>query len=228
MADNHSDRYLGLYLTACEVTSDESKHLSSNESVIGAEVVLVFDEAMQVDEDGSGQGISAHPGLVCVQSRRGYALGAFGAADSATIRQAHDKGMTCRAFVSAVLYTEEKNGFHAEFAVICYPKGEQAIWEPYCATAAKAFARGDHPDIKLSPKEITRVVQSGGEWFPAGEMERAKLPKGTVYFKKRRSVADSLVNQAVAGNKGCKVAGILFWIVLGLVVIFLVWAYVLH
>ena len=53
-------------------------------------------------------------------------------------------------------------------------------------------------------------------------------PDETVYFKKRRSVADSLVNQAVAGNKGCKVAGILFWIVLGLVVIFLVWAYVLH
>ena len=80
MADNPSDRYLGLYLTACEVTSDESKHLSSNESVIGAEVVLVFDETVQADEDGSSQGISAHPGLVCVQSRRGYALGAFGAA----------------------------------------------------------------------------------------------------------------------------------------------------
>lgn len=228
MADNPNDRYLGLYLVAHEVTSDESKHLSSNESVIGAEVVLVFDEVAQDGGTGSDEGKPEHPGLVCVQSKRGYALGAFDAADSATIRKAHDGGMVCRAFVSAVLYTEERNGFHAEFAVICHPADESAIWEPYCVTAAKAIARGEHPDIKLSPKEITRVVQSGGEWFPVDEMERAKLPKGTVYFKKRRSVADSLVNLAVSGNRGCRVAGILFWIALALLVIFLVWVYVLH
>lgn len=287
MSHSNIDGFLGMYVTADEITGEDSKHLASNESVVGSEVVLIFDtrpsDATQPDtdisaaqdtaradaDDPSARNADQHdvdgpgsPGdvsveeasgsartdscdkpagdlaplnapkaaksLVGIESRRGYSLGAFGAGISSRIRQAHDSGLICRAFVSAVIYAESAGNFWAEYAVICYPETEKSAWERFCDNASECIAKGNHPDIKLTDKQIAHVLDSDGSWFDLGSMEYAKLPKGAVYFKKRRSAADSMVDKAVSGKKGCKVAATIFWIALALVVIFLVWAYVLH
>jgi hypothetical protein len=240
-----TDRFIGRYITADIVTPEESKNLSSNESVVGAEVQLVFerkapledadDAASRADstdttEEAKSSTSAQHKGKpsVRVESMRGYSLGTFDSSTSYKLTRAHESGLVCRAYVSAVIFAEEHQGFWGEYAIICYPVEEQDIWNIFCDNAAQAIARGDHPDIKLTDKEIARVRNNNGAWSDFESMQYAKLPKGAVYFKKKRSVADSLVNNAVTGNKGCKVAGILFWIAVALVIVIVIWVYVLQ
>ena len=247
MANNAHDDFLGMYITAKEISEEDSKHLASNESVIGSEVKLVFDKVTDTGKqatDTTADKTSKHadkdtlaadvvkkkttPTLVYVESARGYSLGAFDASASHRIRKAADAGLVCRAFVSAVIYAENNGLFWAEYAIICYPADNSDIWNTFCSNASRLIAKGEHPGIKLSDKEIHRIVESNGTWFDVGSMERAKLPKGVVYFKKRRSTADNLVDKAVGGKKGCKVAATIFWIVLAIVVIALIWAFVIQ
>jgi len=241
MAADEFESFLGRYVTAEDTSEQDSKNLSSNESVIGAEVRLVFERMSSRPAESTDDSAAAAPDealapassptgkpVVRVESMRGYSLGTFDSDTSYKLTRAHDNGMVCRAFVSAVVFAEERARFWGEFALICYPASEATTWETFCDNVARGIAKGDHPDIKLTDKQVHKVRESNGTWNDLRTMKYAKLPKGAVYFKKKRSVADSLVNQAVGGNRGCRAAAIVFWIVVALVVVGLVWTFVIH
>jgi hypothetical protein len=204
--------YFGTYERVQEVTEEESRHLSSNESVIGSLVTLVF------DEDGDGRE------RVCVESARGYSLGHFSPDFSSQLTALRQEGLICTAYLSAVAYAESNGLFWGEFAVVCYAPDQATAWEHYCANLKGRIANGDHPDMQLGKKNLARVIDSNGVWCLNKSIPYEKLDRGGVYFKKKRSWSDALVEMAVSGNMGCKIIAVLFWIVLAAAVIFFVWS----
>lgn len=217
--------YFGAYAQADIVSQEDSKHLSSNESVIGSEVMLNLDpadattaDATPTEDTPDASSPDSGYALVSISSKRGYSLGSFDEDTSKQLLQAHKSGMVCRAFLSAVIYSDSRGAFWGEYAIFCYPAEQKEIWERFCNKAMELISKGDHPNIKLTDKEIARVVSSNGEWADMREMQFANLEKGALYFKKKRSVSDSLVESAVSGNKGCRASAYIFYVVLALII----------
>lgn len=203
--------YFGAYQFVQDVTMEESKFLSSSESVIGSPVTLVFN----TDEDGRAS--------VGIESSRGYPLGHFSPEFSTRLSQLKQEGLICKAYLSTVVFAESSGMFWGEFAVICYAPGNDTAWEHYCVNLRARIANGDHPDMHLGEKNRERVIESNGEWCLNKSVPYDKLERGVVYYKKRRSWSDALVEMAVGGNIGCKVGSWVCFIVLVLALVFFVW-----
>ena len=116
-----------------------------------------------------------------------------------------EEGWTCRAFASAVIFDKPHEAYWVEVAVICYRSEDASIFEPFVSAIAKRMAKGEHPAIALSSKELEHVIESAGQWSDVKSQQLPKLEKGMAYYKTKRMMTENLAYAAAEGNKGCYV-----------------------
>jgi hypothetical protein len=67
-------------------------------------------------------------------------------------------------------------------------------------------AHGAYLKLRLSQEQFVKVIESKGQWYLLKEESWPKLSKGTVYYRRRRTLTDRLIDIANSGNKGCLIA----------------------
>lgn len=187
------------YATYCrlETTSGDSEIIvDGNTVVIGAELNML--EQVHVTERGKEVERS-------VLSRGDYA---FGFLPSNVYKQVHkllEAGWMCRAFASAVAFDKRDDTYWVEAAVICYRPQDAEIFEPLVKALANSIAKGDHPDVTLTPKELGLLIESKGMWANYKPQKLPKLDKGVAYYKTKRTMTEKMAYAGAEGNKGCYV-----------------------
>lgn len=205
-------RYFAEYSKLVDITSEESSRLASNMSVVGSDLSLMCE-------------IDGETGLTRIKvSVKAGPLGYVEASLAEKIITALDEGWLCNAYLSLVAYTEETSRFWGEVAFICYKGTEEELsaFAQLCATFASRIASGKRPAVSLSHKEIESILKTGGSWTSEKIAPALSMDRGTVVFKRKRGFTDSLVTAAANGALGCKIAAVIFWlVVLGAVIVFL-------
>lgn len=116
-----------------------------------------------------------------------------------------DAGWECTAYASAVGFTKKDESYWVEAAVFCFPPKYAECFNRFASLMEKRIAKGEHPNIVLSPKEISRVVEANGDWDETPSQKLPKPDKGSAYYKTRRTMTENMALAAADGNKGCYV-----------------------
>lgn len=154
-----------------------------------------------------------------VLSRGDQALGFLPEDVFKQVKRRLDAGFVLRAFASAAAFVKRDDSYWAEAAIFCYDPAEAAAFDRFIASTVKRIAKGDHPQIDLSAKEIQHVVESQGDWSKNPSQKLPKLSRGSAYYKTRRTMTESLALAAADGNKGCYVGlfAVVFCIIFSIV-----------
>lgn len=190
------ESYYATYCRLDEASGDSCVVLNVNAVVIAAELTVT--KQVHVTEKGKEV-----PRILL--SRGDQAMGFLPERVFKQVDKLLDEGWTCRAFASVVVVDKLRDTNWVEVAVICYPSEDAATFEPFVNSILGRMARGDRPAIALSPKELERVIESGGQWADVKSTKLPKLEKGVAYFKTKRTMTENLAYAAAEGNKGCYV-----------------------
>lgn len=193
---SESEIYYATYCRLDEASGDSCVIINGNAVVIGSELTLT--RKLNVTDRGKEV-----PSIVL--SRGDLALGFLPDKVFRQVDKLLDEGWVCRAFPSAVIFDKTRDIYRVEVAVICYREKDAPAFEPFIENLTKRMAKGDHPVIALSPKEIDHVIESKGQWADVKTRKLPKLDKGTAYYKTRRTTTENMAYAAAAGNKGCYV-----------------------
>ncbi|MDR3037252.1 MAG: hypothetical protein LBU31_02425 [Coriobacteriales bacterium] len=130
------------------------------------------------------------------------------------------QGWVVRCFLAYTVYCAEEKAFTGTFACLCYSPAlneeQRGALESFICNIVDRIAGATHPSLELTQEQFTKVLESKGAWFLTKEDAWPPLPKGSVYYRRRRSLTDRLTNAALKGNKGCLVGS---WLGLAVLVI---------
>ena len=202
------EAYQGFYAGFYPLGKDGANFLSSAEGIIGSELDL--------RSVGSGLGFFSHDGRQ---------ISALDDALSDRLTALADAGWTIRCVLAYTLFETEKKIFSAQFACFCLGPGLSEEYrkalENFSRNMTERMASAFHPSLDLSQEQFSRVLESKGEWFLTRDESWPQLPKGTVYYRRRRTFNDRLIGAALRGNRGCSIAS---WIGAVIIVAAIVWA----
>lgn len=207
------------YATYCRpdfVSGDSHVLLDGNSIIVGAELTMT----KQVHVTKRGKEV---PRIIV--SRGDQAIGFLPENVFKQVDRCLDEGWICRAFSSLVAYNRTEEYYWTEIAVICYRPEDASIFGPLVAGLVRRIAKGDHPVVSLSPKELAQVVDSSGEWDGFKSQKLPKLEKGSAYYKTKRSFSENMAYAAAEGNKGCYVA---LFLVVFCIVFSIIWFFFLR
>lgn len=190
------ETYYATYCRLDERSGDSCVVVSANAVTIAAELTLT----RQVHVTKRGKEV---PRILL--SRGKEAMGFLPDKIFRQVDKLLDEGWTCRAFASAVIFDQPNELYWIEVAIICYRPEDASIFEPFVAKVLERMAKGDHPAIALSPKELEHVMESAGQWADVKSQQLPKLEKGMAYYKTKRMMTENLAYAAAEGNKGCYV-----------------------
>ena len=114
-----------------------------------------------------------------------------------------EEGWGCRAFSALSIFNKLEDSYSAEVAIICYAPDHEAELSKFAQLMQKRIAKGEHPAVKLSPKELERVLAAGGAWADTKEAPKPKLGKMEALYKTKQTSTERAALAAVEGNKGC-------------------------
>ena len=186
------DVYFGSYTSINEVTREESDLLGSNHCVIGMPLKIVYE---------------AEGGLFRVTTEEGESLGLINPKDKLRIRGAIEDGWGAACWLSLVWYDNSDKLFHGEVVYQYYnvkpsQVTERANLDAYTRKTSERIAQGKRPDIALNGEGWDKVVETG-DWEGSGQQSMpidTKRDSGTVVLKRKRSLADKLVMDIIAGK----------------------------
>ena len=193
---SESEIYYATYCRLDEASGDNCVIVNGNAVVVGSELTLT--KQVQVTDRGKE--------VPCIVLSRGdIAMGFLPDKVFKQVDRLLDDGWTCRAFASAVIFDKIHDIYRVEVAVICYREKDAAAFEPFVASLMGRMAKGDHPVVSLSPKEVDHVIETGGQWADVKTRKLPKLDMGTAYYKTKRTMTENMAYAAAEGNKGCYV-----------------------
>lgn len=131
-----------------------------------------------------------------------------------------DEGWICRAFSSAAVFNKLEDEHWCEAAVICYRPEDEGTFNTFVDGLSARMAKGDHPAVALSPKELAQVMESQGTWNGYKSQKLPKLEKGSAYYKTKRTMTENMAYAAAEGNKGCYVG---LFVVTFIIIFSIVW-----
>jgi len=202
------EAYQGFYAGFYPLGKEGANFLSSAEGIIGTELDL--------RRTGSGLGFFAHDGRQ---------ISALDDALADRLTALADAGWTIRCVLAYTLFETEKKTFSARFACFCLGPGlsedHRKALKNFSRNMTDRIASASHPGLNLSQEQFARVLTSGGEWFLTKDEPWPELPKGTVYYRRRRTFNDRLIGAALKGNRGCSIAS---WIAAAVIVAAIVYA----
>lgn len=157
-------------------------------------------------------------------SRFGMRVGFFDANFSRELAVMQAQGMTLKAILSYVAYTEDDAEGHywGQAAVICYSENPSIkdACDNFVQGIAAKISEGVRPVISLDQASFEKIIESDGAWIPSQNTALPDTVKGTRILKQRRGILDKTIEQGRSGNKGCYVAS---WAFLLAVVTLVVW-----
>ena len=202
--------YQGFYARFYPLGKDGANFLSSAEGIIGSELDL--------RRVGSGLGFFAYDGRQISALEDTLANKLIVLADA---------GWTIRCLLAYTLFETEKKTFSAQFACFCLGPGlsedHMKALENFIHNMTDRIASASHPGLGLSQEQFVKVLESGGEWFLAKDEPWPELPKGTVYYRRRRTFNDRLIGAALKGNKGCSIASWIAAVLIVAAIAFAIW-----
>jgi hypothetical protein len=169
----------------------------------------------------------------CLQlvTHAGQTIASLKADDAKRICEHLDKGWQVSLFLSLVIVDQVNHTHLAELACLCYSPEACAgdftqAMETFTGNIAYRIAKGEHPGLALSEDQFVRVLESGGTWYLTKKVELPELQKGQIYYRRRRSAGEGLIEMAYQGKLGCKIAAIVFWVVFFVAIIALaIWLF---
>lgn len=202
MEDNMSD-YFGHYENFEAVSKKEAAQLLGADNLVG-DIYEIENEIIDKEH------------RAWLISRFGKRVGYFKPKVSRELGVKAAQGMTCRAILCFVAFTDHPDDGHywGEVALICFNPAYAAAFEKFIANISKRIGDGVRPAIDLDGKSIQQIIDSNGEWAPTQNLPLRKNDKGTAIIKSRRSISDKLIEQGRAGNKGCYIVSWIFLLVL--------------
>ena len=203
MAENET--YYATYCQLENTSGDSYIKVDGNTLVIGAE--LAFTSQLHVTERGKEV-------KRIVLSRGEMAMGFLPDKVYKRVAKFLDDGWTCRAFTSAAIFNK------SEVAVICYAPGKGDAFDTFVSSIAKRIAKGEHPAVALSSKEVERVIETDGQWAATKSQKLPKLAKGSAYYKTKRTMTENMAYAAAEGNKGCYVG---LFVVIFIIIFSIIW-----
>lgn len=147
-------------------------------------------------------------------TRGGEGDSAAGDEGLSTDSKVSNKGDTKRATYA------EYGHYWGNVAVICYDEAHCAAFESFTKNVAARIADDVRPRIDLENDAIDKIIESDGAWTPKQTIALPDMQKGMTFIKRRRRMAEKLVDQGRAGNKGCYILSWIFIIALVVGVVF--------
>jgi hypothetical protein len=198
-----TDVYEGFYGGFRPLGKEGDAFFGGAEGIVGTELGLGLSE--------EGLGLIAHDGrrVAMLDEAVGERLAAL-----------LQRGWRVHCILAFVAYNVEKKSFAGELACIGYDqrlddKTQDAL-EVFVGNSTERIASASRPLLALTQEQFVRVVESGGAWFLTKEEPWPELPRGSVFYRRRRTLNDRLVGAALKGNTGCLVGS---WIGAALVVV---------
>lgn len=157
-------------------------------------------------------------------------IGCFNSDFSRKLSLLSANGLTLKALLSLVLYTEDRSendegtktggehaasaaeyqnvsretsGYWGEMAVICFRQSDSNAFENFLRGISGKLQEGVRPRIDFDSTGFDRIIQSSGTWLPEQNAAKFTTQKGTVIMKSHRTLSDKLIEQGRQGNRGC-------------------------
>ena len=230
------NNYFGTYQTFHTTAKDQEALLMSADNLIGD----CYDIQIELDN-----GVH-HAWLV---NRFDQRVGCFDPDFSRKLSLLSANGLTLKALLSLVLYTEDRSeggkkektpenqnisnvkqpdvsretsGYWGEMAVICFSQANSAVFENFLRGISGKLQEGVRPRIDFDSTGFDRIIESNGTWLPEQNAAKFSTKKGTVIMKSHRTLSDKLIEQGRQGNKGCYAISWGFIAVVVLLIILLV------
>lgn len=206
-----SDIYYAQYCNLETQNGDSTVIVDGNAVVIGSELSLTE----QTHVTNRGKEIER-----IVLSRGDQALGFLPSSIAKQVSKRLADGWNSAAYASVCVFDKHVDSYWVEAAVFCYDPKEAESIERFIDTMEKRIAKGEHPAINLSSKELEQVLDSKGEWADTPPQKLPKPEKGTAYYKTKRTMTESMALAAADGNKGCYVG---LFVVVFCIIFSIVW-----
>jgi hypothetical protein len=203
-----ADVYQGFYASLRPQGARGASYLGGVEGIIGRALTL------SLFEDGPGFIAEDGQQVATVEGQPAEKLCAL-----------LEQGWVIRCILASTTYHIEEKSFAGECACIAYSpqldEVSQKALETFIDAITGRIAHAFRPSLALTQEQFVRVIESGGAWSLTKNEPEPTLPRGSVVYRRRRTLKDHLISVAIEGNKGCLVAS---WIGLGLIVAVALWA----
>lgn len=206
--------YQGFYLRFTPLSARGKNYIGGAEGIIGTRLIL------KNDEEGLG-----------FETRDGQCIAYLQEQDAARMQALLEQGWTLRCTLAFSLYSSADQSFAGEAACFCYSpelgNTTKDALESFIEGISHRIGAGTHPELALTQEQFVKVVESNGAWFLTKELPYPSLPKGTVYYRRRKSINDHLIAKALDGNKGCVIASWIGVAIITLAALWLIWLFVI-
>ena len=196
MAATETSGYFGTYCTLEHTSGDSEIRADGNMVVIGTQL----DWTHEVHVTHRGKEV---PRLILSRGQNAY--GFIPAALYKRVQQLRLAGWTCRAYAATSIFYKLEDRYLTEVALICYAPEHAGELDAFSELIAQRIAKGEHPGVALSEKELAHVLEEGGTWADVKTTSRPQLKKGAAYYKTRQTATERMALAAASGNKGCYV-----------------------
>jgi hypothetical protein len=202
-----SDSYQGFYARFTPRDADGMRYLGGAWGVVGTK--------LELDSFEDGLGFVAYDGQKVALLDESLA---------AKLTELRERDWVIHCILAFTIYKTEDQSLTGEFACVCYhsqlAEEQKKSLETFVSNITARITSASHPGLDLTQEQFARVIESGGTWFLTREMPWPSLPKGSVFYRRRRTFNDRLIASAVRGNKGCAVAS---WIGVAVIALALLW-----
>ena len=193
--------YEGFYARFDPPSQKEGVLLMGADNIVGTDYEIVFK---------TENGIN----VAWAKNRFGYEVGSFDIDTSRKLQIAKGRGQTVRALLAYVGFsdTPEPGHYWGQMALFCYNPAYAAEMNSFIDRIAAKLGEGVRPRIDLGTQAVEKIF-TVKDWIPSETVSFSKKDSNSVIMKDERTITDSLVEQARAGNKGCYVISIAFIVV---------------
>lgn len=213
---SESDFYYATYCQLDTQNGDSTVFVDGNAVVVGSELSLTE----QTHVTNRGKEVQR-----IVLSRGDQALGFLPDNVYKQVSRRLGEGWECKAYASAVAFNKPSESYWVEAAIFCFRPQDAETFERFISTIEKRIAKGEHPAIALSAKDLARVMETKGEWAQTASQKLPKLEKGTAYYKTKQTMTEGMALAAANGNKGCYVG---LYLVVFCIIFSIVWFFFLR
>lgn len=146
-------------------------------------------------------------------------IGFFDVDSSRKIQLANARGLTIRALLSFVAYSDEPDPglYWGEMAVICFNPAYEREMNAFANRIAGKLAEGIRPNISFSGQAVNKIFDEEG-WIPKDTVPLPDKKTGMAVLKSHQSISEKMIEQGRARNKGCYVVSWAFIVIVVLAI----------
>jgi len=202
--------YQGFYFVIEPHTKEGANCLNSSGGITGTQLTL--------GEAAGGLGLYAqNHGCIALLDRD----------ISRELSELISKDWTVQVVLASTIFEFETKDFSANCACFCYApelsEGHRQAMEAFIDNMVHRIGGGTKPRLSLTQDQFVKVLKSGGGWYLTKDEPWPKLPQGSIYFRRRKTVNDRLVGAALKGNKGCVVTSWIATVVIVAAIALAIW-----